>query len=344
MKKQNVLVLLSVISFLCIFGCEKNKKTNISNEDTETGKYETLEIRHQGWANIVTQFELAEDLGYITPLKLKWVGNTISGPQDIQTTQTNETEIGNAFTTAIINLQAANGSLIGVIGYGGSDVNKTSSLIVLDNSPIKSAKDLIGKTVAVNTLAAASETYVRSYLVSEGLTPDEIEKVELIIIPPVSMEQTLRSKQVDSAMMSGIYKDKVLESGGVRLVFSDIDIFGDFTSSLWTMRKSFIEQNPNTTRRLVEGMAKAIEWSKNSPVEEVRERMKDIIRRRNRDEDEKIIDYWQTYGLASKGGLIFDKDIEIWIDWLIKKGDLNEGQIKPSDIYTNEFNPYKDEL
>ena len=42
-------------------------------------------LRYQGWNNQVTLPELAEDLGYFDgKVKLKWVGNTISGPQDIQ--------------------------------------------------------------------------------------------------------------------------------------------------------------------------------------------------------------------------------------------------------------------
>jgi len=40
---------------------------------------EKTEIRYQGWAGQVTFIELADDLGYLVPLKLKWVGNTISG-------------------------------------------------------------------------------------------------------------------------------------------------------------------------------------------------------------------------------------------------------------------------
>jgi hypothetical protein len=45
---------------------------------------EKLELRYQGWASKVLYPELAEDLGYLAPIKLKWVDNTISGPQDIQ--------------------------------------------------------------------------------------------------------------------------------------------------------------------------------------------------------------------------------------------------------------------
>ncbi len=47
----------------------------------EPGK---TELRYQGWASKVLYPELAEDLGYLAPVKLKWVGNTTSGPQDIQ--------------------------------------------------------------------------------------------------------------------------------------------------------------------------------------------------------------------------------------------------------------------
>jgi hypothetical protein len=53
---------------------------------------EQTEIRYQGWAGQVTFVELADDLGYLAPLKLKWVGNTISGPQDIQTVVTGDVE------------------------------------------------------------------------------------------------------------------------------------------------------------------------------------------------------------------------------------------------------------
>ncbi|EIG61398.1 hypothetical protein [Bradyrhizobium sp. WSM1253] len=57
---------------------------------------EKTEIRYQGSAGQVTFIELAEDLGYVAPLKLKWVGNTISGPQDIQAVVTGDIDIGGA--------------------------------------------------------------------------------------------------------------------------------------------------------------------------------------------------------------------------------------------------------
>ncbi|WP_234376931.1 hypothetical protein [Streptomyces sp. TP-A0356] len=53
-----------------------------------SGKSQIKTLRYQGWAGQVTLPELAEDLGYLEDVKLKWVGNTISGPQDIQSAPT----------------------------------------------------------------------------------------------------------------------------------------------------------------------------------------------------------------------------------------------------------------
>ncbi len=63
----------------------------------------------------MTFTELAEDLGYLAPLKLKWVGNTISGPQDIQTVVTGDTDIGGAFYGAILKLIAAKAPIKAVV-------------------------------------------------------------------------------------------------------------------------------------------------------------------------------------------------------------------------------------
>jgi hypothetical protein len=33
-----------------------------------------------------------------------------------------------------------------------------------------------------------------------------------------------------------------------------------------------------------------------------------------------------------------------WIDWLVKDGKLKPGQLKPTDVYTNAFNPFQHEI
>lgn len=307
------------------------------------GQLELTELRYQGSVNSVTYPELAEDLGYLAPLKLKWVGNTISGPQDIQTAATGDVDFGGAFNGAIVKLIAAKAPVKAVIGYYGVDQNTYSGFFVTDDSPIKNPRDLIGKKVGMNTLGAHHEFMLKEYLHRAGLTNDEIKQVTLVVVPPVNTEQALRQKQIDVAVLGGILRDKALERGGIHPLFSDFDLFGTFTAGSYVMKQQFIKQNPNTVKKFVEATAKAIEWARTTPPEEVRARFEKIIKERGRNEDTSTIQYWKSTGVAGKGGLISEKEFTAWIDWLVSDGQLKEGQLKGKDLYTNEFSPFQNE-
>jgi ABC-type nitrate/sulfonate/bicarbonate transport system substrate-binding protein len=302
---------------------------------------EKTEIRYQGWAGQVTFPELADDLGYLAPLKLRWVGNTISGPQDIQTVVTDDTDIGGAFYGAIIKLIVAKAAIRAVVGYYGSDDNTYNGYYIKEDSPTGTARDLIGKKVAVNTLGAHLEFVLREYLARNGVSAAEAKQVTLVAVPPVTGEQALRQGSVDVTTLNGILRDKALERGGVRKLFADTDLFGNFTGGAYVLREKFVRDNPNTSRKLIEGISRAIAWAQTTPPEEVRARFERIIVERKRNEDASPIKYWKSTGVATKGGVIGDGEIQVWIDWLVKDGLLKPNQLKASDTYTNEFNFYR---
>ncbi|VTU33442.1 ABC transporter substrate-binding protein [Variovorax sp. PBL-E5] len=304
---------------------------------------EQTELRYQGWTGQVTFPELAEDLGYLAPVKLEWIGNTISGPQDIQTVVTGDIDFGGAFNGAVAKLIAAHAPIKPVIAYYGVDDTTWNGYFVRADSPIRSARDLIGKKVAVNTLGAHHEFMLREFLARGGLTPAEIQQVTLVVVPPVSGEQALRQGQVELTTLGGVLRDKALERGGIRKLFSDLDLYGNFSAGTYVLRDKFIKDNPATARRFVEATARAIEWARNSPPEEVRARFDRIIAQRKRNEDNSTIKYWKSTGVAGKGGLIADKELQVWIDWLVKDGVLKPGQLRAATLYTNEFNPYRTE-
>ena len=301
---------------------------------------EKTEIRYQGWVGQVTWIELAEDLGYLAPLKAKWVGNTISGPQDIQTVVTGDVDLGGAFNGAVVKLLAKKAPIKAVLGYYGVDENTWSGYYVKEDSPIKSARDLIGKKIAVNTLGAHHEFMVREYLERAKLTDAEAKQVTLVVTPPVTGEQALRQGHVEVTTLGGVLRDKARERGGIRPLFTDRDLYGNFTAGSIVLHNKFIEQNPNTSRHLVSALARSIEWARNTPPAEVRSRFVKIIEGRKRAETADTIQYWKSTGVAGTGGVIKDAELQIWINWLVKDGLLKPGQVKPSDLYTNAFNPY----
>jgi ABC-type nitrate/sulfonate/bicarbonate transport system substrate-binding protein len=299
--------------------------------------YEKLELRMEGFAGTVTVAELAEDLGYFAPIKLTYVGNSISGPANIQNVVTGDVDVGGAFNGAIVKLMAAKAPVTAVVGYYGVDGKTWNGFFVPNDSPIREPKDLLGKKIAVNTLGAHSEFMLKEFLFRNGFSSSQIDQVTLVVVPPTIAEQSLRQRQVDVAALSGIFRDRAVERGGIRSLFSDYELFGEFTAGSYVMRNDFIRDNPNTVRKFVQGTAKAIEWARSTPREQVVARLADIVKRRGRNEDTSAIPFWQSYGVAGPGGRLSDRDYQVWIDWLVKDGDLTRGQIAAKDLYTTQF-------
>jgi ABC-type nitrate/sulfonate/bicarbonate transport system substrate-binding protein len=304
------------------------------------GGSEPVELRHQSAVGLVSFPELAEDLGYLAPTKLTFVGTTISGPQDIQAVVTGDTDYGAAFDGAVIKLIAAKAPVRAVIAAYGTDETTFMGFYVLDGGPIHGARDLIGKKVSVNTLGAHSEFVLREYLARNGLAPDEARQVTLVVVPPVSSEQSLRAGQVEVAALNGVMSDKALERGGLRLLFSDYQLYGAFNAGSYVFRTKFIEQNPKTVARFVDGTARAIEWARTTPRDQVIARYKEIIRRRGRNEDASAVGYWKTTGITSPGGAVRERDLQLWIDWLVRAGELKAGDVTATRLFTNDFNPF----
>ncbi|WP_315097090.1 ABC transporter substrate-binding protein [uncultured Cellulomonas sp.] len=297
-------------------------------------------LRYQGNAGQVTLPELADDLGYLEDVTLDWVGDTTSGPQDIQSAATGQTDFGGAFNGAIAKLVAAGSPITSVIGYYGSDDVAFNGYYVLEDSPIRSAADLVGKKVGMNTLGAHHEFVVREWLAEQGLTQDEVATVQLVVVPPVSTEQALREGQIDVGTLGGVFRDSALERGGLRPLFTDTSLYGEFTYGSYVFRDDFLAEHPEAVADFVQGVARAVRWTQTRPREEVIDRFETIIEARDREESTELVQFWKSTGVAAPGGVIKPEEISLWVDWLVREGTLEKGQIDPEDLYTNEFNPY----
>jgi ABC-type nitrate/sulfonate/bicarbonate transport system substrate-binding protein len=200
---------------------------------------------------------------------------------------------------------------------------------------IHGARDLPGKKVAVNALGAQAELCLSEYLQRGGLDKTAIKQVELVVVPPASMEQALRQGQVDMAQLYWPPGD-----GGLRRIFGFHDLYQHFSAGSYVMTNRYLRDNPNTARHVLGGMAKAIEWARATPREEVVERFRQIVARRGRNENDRLLQYWTGFGIPAKGGALKDEDFKIWLDWLVKDGQIAAGAVDVKKIYTNAFNPY----
>nr|WP_228045858.1 ABC transporter substrate-binding protein [Saccharopolyspora sp. HNM0983] len=310
--------------------------TSTASPGAETGV-----VRYQGWSGEVLWHELAADLGLLGDLRLEWIGNTISGPQDIQAAVTGDIDIGGAFNGSIIRLAAAGAPIKALISYYGSDAHTNAGYYVLGGSPIRGPRDFIGAAVGMNTIGAHHQDVLSIYLRRGGLRDEEIREIQPVVVPPVSSEQALRSGQLDVSTMSDANAEKAAERGGIHPVFTDFGLLGAFSAGCYVAREDFIAENPTTVRTLVTGIAEAIRWGQTRPRQQVIARFADIIRRRGRNEDTDTIRYWRSTGVPGPGGLISGREFDIWLQRLTDQGIVPRGSVDVSRLYTNDFNPFR---
>ncbi|MFT4267821.1 MAG: ABC transporter substrate-binding protein [Xenophilus sp.] len=302
---------------------------------------EVKEIRQLASPSRVTFPELAEYLGYLGPIKLKTVGTATGGPQGLQAVVTGDADYGMSFNGSILNLRAAKAPLKAVISFYGTDEKTWRGLYVLENSPIRTPQDLVGKKVGVNTLGAYFEFIVKEYLRRGGVSQEDIRKVVFVPLPFISTEQSLRQGVIDAAILEDVFRERAVEKGGVRLLQSDYDLLGPFQAATIALHEKFIEKNPVATRIFVSGTARAIEWAREHPREEVIATFKKIIHERRRpNEVDTVVDFWKSVGVGARGGVISEREFSLFLDWLVANGQIKPGVIRAGDAWTNEFNVY----
>lgn len=306
-----------------------------------SGGDETTTIRYQSGAGIISPLEIADALGYLGNLQIKSVGEVTGGPESIQAVATDQADISSiAFDGSIVKAIAAGADVKAVIGAYGSNKLSFQGLYTLEDSPIHSAKELVGKKIGVNTLGANEEAWLKLWLKKEGLSSDEIGQVQFVVIPPVNAEQALRENQLDGVVLSGVLAELAEQKGGVHVIAKDIEVLGDYTGNSLVLRDDFIEADPKTTATLVAGLAKAVNWLQTEPPAKVIKVADEVAAERGRPEDKESLKYWKSQGIANKGGVIDPKEYSTWIKLQEEEGELQSGQVSLGDAYTNQFNPY----
>lgn len=314
-------------------------------QSADAYEVDTVRYVHSGIG--VDPFELAYKLGYLDPLKIERAGDASGlggGPANIQAVATLQIDLGAAFNGTIAKVVSVGVPVKAIIGYYGQDQHVTGSLAVLEDSDIKSARDLVGKKIGLNTLGANSEALVDSYLEKSDITKEELDQITLVPLPQATLEQALRQKQIAAARLNSFATKVAQQRGGIRLLTSDYELLGAHNGGSYVLSNAFIEKNPKTTAKIVEGIAKAVRYIQEKPVEEVRALYAEYFRETGRADQVAALDRWEGLGVSSPGGVLGDDDFRIWVEWLEQEKEVDpvwRGRI--SEFYTNEFNPFKND-
>jgi ABC-type nitrate/sulfonate/bicarbonate transport system substrate-binding protein len=295
-------------------------------------------IRYLSARGNITTYELADALGWLKDknIRIESEGYSQGGPESLVALASGSVDIAGAATPAIINAIAAGAKILGIMPDGGINKDVNSKFFVLAGSNIHSAKDLQGKSIAVNTLGAHLDYTVREYLRTHGIGPDA---VNLITVPGPQLEQILRHKQADVVAVGAwqsVFAGKIEKDGGVRVLFTDYDVLGAIVLGTDAMEKSFIVKNTQAVQDFVAASARAADWSIQHS-QDARKLVAAILKKRGDNPD--LAQYWPGYGLRQHA-LYTPHDAQFWIDVLVRAGRLKPGQLTPTNVDTNAYNGF----
>ncbi|MEV1061862.1 ABC transporter substrate-binding protein [Streptomyces sp. NPDC050263] len=146
-------------------------------------------------------------------------------------------------------------------GVQGKDFG---AITVKKDSPIKSAKDLEGKKVAINTLKNINETAVRESVRKAGGDPDKVDFVELAFD---QMAAALDSGQIDAAMVVEPALATVKSQGGVEIASPLVDVAPDLTVAMYFTSTQYAQKNPDVVKKFQEATAESLAYADSHPDE-----------------------------------------------------------------------------
>ncbi|MFE2515391.1 ABC transporter substrate-binding protein [Streptomyces mirabilis] len=146
-------------------------------------------------------------------------------------------------------------------GVAGKDFG---AITVKKGSPIKSAKELEGKKVAVNTLKNINETAVRESVRKAGGDPSKVKFVELAFD---QMPAALDSGQIDAAMVVEPALATVKSQGATEIASSLVDVAKDLTVAMYFTSTQYEQKNPDVVKKFQEATAESLAYADAHPDE-----------------------------------------------------------------------------
>ena len=146
-------------------------------------------------------------------------------------------------------------------GVDGADFG---SVLVKADSPIKSAADLPGKTVAVNTLQNIVDTTVRASIRKAGGDPKAVKFVEL---PFPDMPAALQTGRVDAAFMVEPFQSTARGQGARSVASSYVDAAPNLTVAVYFTSIETMTRKPELVKRFAEAMKESLAYANSHPDE-----------------------------------------------------------------------------
>lgn len=176
-------------------------------------------------------------------------------------------QFGFSNTTSLM-LARTNNVPVKAVANGVASTGKQGAdfggITVRQGSAIKSAKDLEGRKVAVNTLKNIGDTSVRESVRKAGGDPGKVKFVELAFD---QMPAALDKGQVDAAWVVEPALATVKAAGGTVVASNYVDVSPDLTVALYFTSDAYARRNPETVKKFQAATARSLAYAGSHPDE-----------------------------------------------------------------------------
>jgi ABC-type nitrate/sulfonate/bicarbonate transport system substrate-binding protein len=213
-------------------------------------------------------------------------------------------------------------------------------LVVRKDGPIQKPEDLKGKKIGTQWPSFSGVWFALDWLSKHGVTKDD---VQIVPVPQAQLQQVLDQGGVDAVIAYAPINIDLVRKGNYRQLFSVADVAGRFVTRGGTMASTkFIAEHPDLVRAYVASISDAADWANAHPAEVIqlgldKERLDPQylpdLYTKNGSKDYTAL-RWADHGLNNEADLAF------WLQLVEHAGIVPAGKYKPTDFFTNEFNPH----
>jgi NitT/TauT family transport system substrate-binding protein len=144
-------------------------------------------------------------------------------------------------------------------GQSGKDF---SAVVVKNDSPIKTAADLAGKSVSVNTLNNIGDTTVRQSIKKAGADPKSVKFVEL---PFPDMPAALAAGRVDAAWVVEPFLTIAKQQGAREVASNMVDTDPEVMVAAYFTSEKLVADNPDVVKRFTTAMQQSLDYAQKNP-------------------------------------------------------------------------------
>ncbi|MEV0617901.1 ABC transporter substrate-binding protein [Nonomuraea sp. NPDC050404] len=198
---------------------------------------------------------IAEQRGFFKEEGLTVKTEIIQAPQAVMPKILNGSM--DAFLTSYVSLMAINDTgavKLKLFQHSQEAAPNVAGVVVAKGSPIRTATDLKGRTIAVNVLKALGQTLTNAHLQEAGLKPED---AKYVAVPFADQLGALASGKVDAAWLVEPFLTAAKKSGATQLIDTTDGVTAGVPIDGWGVSEQWLTKNPKTAAAFHRALAKA---------------------------------------------------------------------------------------